>query len=349
MYGTVVALKQHLGNTRRSTEVAVDLEGRVCIEEVGESAPVGILASGILRGKQTQHVLQNGQGMGAVEHTCPETDFPSETPSRGLVTAVSQCLFGRCEEFVVTVGADLVGGIQPIKMGDVTVMGVAAVSVDKPLLKLFATADLHGWKQSQRLFKFFLILSVLAKDTCRLQRIRQSVEHYLVVHRAASGNRCRFAGRSLFGTHRRHNHKPVLTFSRCGVVGMRHHEVQVKIRSTLDNRIPFAKEIHVACVEVVLPKVSGEPCAAIGIHAPECTIDGTCNAPQVGVMVGHPSTTPVHEFGRSGTRLTQVAYHPEEWFVGLREVSDFRRPVVHLGIDVDGVFRIPRRVFLVVP
>ena len=109
-----MALEHHLSNACRGTEVSVNLEGRVCVEEVGESASVRILARSVLRGKQTEHVLQDGERMGAVEHTCPEAYLPAETPSCGLVATVGQCLLGCREEFIVAVGANLVGGIQAV-------------------------------------------------------------------------------------------------------------------------------------------------------------------------------------------------------------------------------------------
>ena len=98
-------------------------------------------------------------------------------------------------------------------MRDVAMMKVAAISINEPLLELFAAAYLHGWQQSQCLFEFFLVLSVLTQDARRLQSVRQGIEHNLVVHRASSGNRCGFASWPLLGTHGWHDNKPVFTIS----------------------------------------------------------------------------------------------------------------------------------------
>ena len=71
------------------------------IEEVGVGAPVGILAGSVVRGQQLQHILQNGEGMGAVEHTCPEADLPSQTPACGGIATIGERLLGSSEELVV--------------------------------------------------------------------------------------------------------------------------------------------------------------------------------------------------------------------------------------------------------
>ena len=190
MYGSVVTLQQHLGDAGRGTEVSVDLERRVGVEEVRECAAVWILAGSVLRWQQSQHVLEDGQGMAAVEHTCPEAYLPSEAPSCGLVTTVGQGLFGCGEEFVVVVGTDLVGGKESVEMGDMPVLPLTAIGIDEPLQELLAAANLHGWQQSQCLLESLLVLSVLAEDTRRIQCVRQSIEDDLVVHGAPSGDGC---------------------------------------------------------------------------------------------------------------------------------------------------------------
>ena len=66
-------------------------------------------------------------------------------------------------------------------------------------------------------------------------------------------------------------------------------------------------------------------------------------------MVGHPSFTTIHLPSCDGTSLTEVADHREERLLRLCKIAYQGRPVIHLCIDVDGVFRIPRRFHLVVP
>ena len=84
--------------------------------------------------------------MVAVEHAGPEAYLPAQTPSGGLVAAIGQRLLGSGKEFVVAVGRDLVGGEQSIEVGDMSVVHIATVSVDEPLLQLLPAAYLHGRK-----------------------------------------------------------------------------------------------------------------------------------------------------------------------------------------------------------
>ena len=111
----------------------------------------------------------------------------------------------------------------------------------------------------------------------------------------------------------------------------------------------LGEELLVARVEIMLPEVGGQPGTSRGEHAPGCAVHRTSDAPEVGVVVGHPSLAAIHLTSRNGTRLTEVADHREERLLRLCEVTHEGRPVVHLGIDVDGVFRIPGRIDLVVP
>ena len=85
-----MALQEHLGDACRDAEVAVDLEGRMGVEEVGIGAAVGIVAHVAVVGQQAQHVRDNLVGVVAVEHACPEAGLPTETPARGLVATLLQ-------------------------------------------------------------------------------------------------------------------------------------------------------------------------------------------------------------------------------------------------------------------
>ena len=99
------------------------------------------------------------------------------------------------------------------------------------------------------------------------------------------------------------------------------HVVHVEVGRALDDGVPLAQELYVASIEVVLPEVGGQPGAAIGIHTPESTVDRSGNTPDVRVVMGYPSATPVHILCSLRTRFAQVAYHGEERLVGLCKVA----------------------------
>ena len=71
--GAVVALQQHLGDSRRAAEVAVDLERRMGAEKVRVGA-CPVAAIGLDGG--LQQVLQQPVGMVAIAETGPEADLP---------------------------------------------------------------------------------------------------------------------------------------------------------------------------------------------------------------------------------------------------------------------------------
>ena len=83
MHVAVVALQQHLGNAGGTTEVAVNLEGWMGIEEVGVGAALFLLSA-----HQGELVANEFQGMVAIEQPGPEAYLPSHAPARGGVATV---------------------------------------------------------------------------------------------------------------------------------------------------------------------------------------------------------------------------------------------------------------------
>ena len=70
MYGSVMALHKHFGYTCGATEIAVDLERRMCVEHVGVCASVLIL-DGDIRVFEFQLVSDKSICVVAVKQTCP--------------------------------------------------------------------------------------------------------------------------------------------------------------------------------------------------------------------------------------------------------------------------------------
>ena len=55
----------------------------------------------------------------------------------------------------------------------------------------------------------------------------------------------------------------------------------------------------------------------------------------------HPSAGTVHLGGGLGTRHRNVSYHFDKRVVTLGEIGHLGGPVVHLDVDVGGVFGVP--------
>ena len=95
--------------------------------------------------------------------------------------------------------------------------------------------------------------------------------------------------------------------------------------------------------------MGGEPGSAVGEHAPLRTIYRACYAPDIGVMMCHPTTAAIHFLSRLCSRYTQILNQRIQRLRGVTEIRYLGRPVVHLRIDVDSIFTVPRRIFAVVP
>ena len=343
MYGAVVALQEHLCNACCATEVAVDLERRMGVEEVRIGAAVGILLYAAVVGQQVEHVGDDLQGVVAIEHTRPEVYLPAQAPARGHIATLGE-RGGSCgKEFGMGVGRDLIGGVKAVEMRDVAVVVLGVVGIDEPLLQLSVLPYLHWWQGCQGLVDTAIELGIpQAKGFHGLLQLGENIKDNLVVHGGAGGDGGAGAGGSVLGRCRGHGHQPA-------VLGMTLHIIEQKSCGALEYGKVSAQESLVASEEIVLPEVSREPCSARGEHAPLCAIDGPCYAPDVGVVVRHPPAAAVHLTCRQRPCLTEVAYEREERFGRVAEVAYLRDPVVHLGIDVDGVFAVPHGRYFIVP
>ena len=312
------------------------------IEEIGERASFGILEGSALGRQQPQHVLDDAESMVTVLHTCPEINLPAQTPARGHIATLLQGDGSGTEEFRMTIGRNLIAGIKSVEMGDVAVFVLGIITVNKPFLQLSVLAHLHRRQQGNSLSKGVLQGFVGLQDFSRMQSLRQDIEDNLVVHRATGRNRRVLTHGAMLWTHRGSGDEPA-------VLGMNLHEIEIEKSRTAHHGIPLAQELAVTIEEVMLPKMGGQPSSAMGEHAPIGTVNGSGNAPEIGIVMSHPATTAIHFAGRSGSRLTQITNHGEQRTGGFGEIRHLGWPVVHLGIDVDGVFRIPRGIHLVVP
>ena len=127
------------------------------------------------------------------------------------------------------------------------------------------------------------------------------------------------------------------------------HVVHQEVGSPLHDGVITLQQCFVARKQVLLPDVCRQPRTSRRKHAPCRTIHRSGNAPQICIVVSHPSSTTIHHVGCLASRLTQVTNHVEQGFLCLHKVAHHGGPVVHLSIDIDGVFRVPRGIHLVVP
>ena len=343
MDGTIVALEQHLSNTSSTTVVAINLERRMRIKEVRIGTSVGILPCTTVVGQQMEHIRQDLQSMVTIKHSCPEIYLPAQAPTRGHIATLCQRCGSSREQFRMLVGRNLVRRIESIEMGDVTMLVPRVVGINQPLLQLTILANLHRREIGQRGGQTFLQSGILHTQHLHGgENVAQHIEDNLVVHRRACRHSSALSFRSVFRRNGRHRHQPT-------ILRMTLYIVEQELGCPTHHGELLFQEGLIACEQVVLPEMSGQPGTARREHAPSGTIHRSCDAPQVGIMMSHPTATAVHLLRSHRTGLTQIINHREQGLCSLTQITDIRNPIVHLGIDINRIFRIPRRIHLVIP
>ena len=135
-----VALEQHFCHTGRRAKVAVYLERRVGVEQVGVGAP----AFGILRvGAAHQLHLPANYAVRVVPilRTGQDVDLPAHGPARTLISPECQGLHGGAKQIRCSILRDLITGVHPPEVRDVAVGALGVIDVLQPFLKLSMPAD----------------------------------------------------------------------------------------------------------------------------------------------------------------------------------------------------------------
>ena len=99
----------------------------------------------------------------------------------------------------------------------------------------------------------------------------------------------------------------------------------------------------------MLPQLGTQPGATRRKRPPTRAIHRCSYPPQISVLVKHPAAAAVVFFGHLAALIHQFFDHLDEGLHTFWQVARFRRPVVHLRVDVGGVFGIPGGVHVVVP
>ena len=127
-------------------------------------------------------------------------------------------------------------------------------------------------------------------------------------------------------------------------------EVEEELRGFLHDGIGFAaQERTVQAVLIALPEVQGEPRSAHRPDADVSIVDRRGVAPGVDVVVEHEAAGAVHLLRRPAAAVERHPDQVEQRPGGFGQVADFRRPVVHLDVDVGRVLAVPGRCEALVP
>ena len=348
VHSAIMTLQQHLAHASRTTEVTINLEWWMGIKQVGIGTATAPPLCGA--GYHVQHVLDNLKGMVTILHTCPEVDLPTQTPASSHIAALVQGVSRSGKQIGMTVGRYLVRRIQAVQMRYMAMLIFWIIAINQPLLQLSVSTYLHRWQLGNGIAQHGGINHIIiAQYLVCPQRTAQHIKHYLVVHGRSGCYRGILAYRSMFRRYCWHRYQPAGSLLHFAVLWIFLHIRQQEIGSSFQDGIASIKESLVASIQVVLPQVRGKPGTTCWEHTPCGTIHRSRNTPQVGVMMRHPTRTVVHGARRLSACYTQVANHREQRFLCLSQITHIGRPVVHLGIDVDGIFRVPSGIHLMVP
>ncbi len=170
-----VALQQHLRDPGAAAEVAVDLERRVVVEEVGQGR----------LGEQRRQVLV---GLLPVAEPREEVHHPGAAPARAAAAVRQPALerdargprqLGRAPE------RDRVSRVQAEEVGDVTVARLGFVEILEPLLQLAVLADPVRRQPVERALQTPAERRVLAEDLAGAQAVAKQLPDDPKVHRRA--------------------------------------------------------------------------------------------------------------------------------------------------------------------
>ncbi len=330
-----MALHQHLGDGGGGSEVAVNLERWVGVEEVGQRFVA-------------QEVGEEFVGAVAIAETGPEVDFPGEGPAGGTVTADIQRLAGGGEE-VGGGWSDLVGREETVEVGDVAVTLVGLRVFLDPFHEASVAGDADGCQSAQGILATATEGGIGTEDLFRSDAVFQKFADDLEVHGGTIGEDGGAAVREeefVFGRVRGIGDQ----FSGDGAAsGGFDEEIENELGGPPhDGPGALAKEGLVLGEKIVLPRVGGQPGSP---HRPDTmdSIRGGRAAPSVRKMVDHPAARAVGGLGGAGAGFDEAFDEVDERQFAIGQTGEVGRPVVHLEIDVGMEVGVPRGPELPVP
>ena len=326
-----MALHEHLVHAGDRTEVAVNLERRVRIEQV---------VVRLARGKEHAN---HRVGMVAVVHAGPKVDFPSERPAGRIVTALFQRNAGALDQIRSFFRRNLRAREEAVQVRNMAVLVVRIVPILEPFRNLSVLTGLCRRQALDSRFHLGAHIFINAQNLGSLDGVIQHVADNLVIHRGAKADVVTTV--VVFRGIARGGHQIL-------VAGFRffHEAVHEEERSTLHGRINVLEVSLVGrIVEEMFPEVRAEPAGTARPEAPG-TVNRGAAVPEVGIVVFHPALVyaPVHLrglFALRHHRLDLVDERPHAF----AEVRRFHRPVVHFEVDVRGVLAAPNRIRVLVP
>ena len=124
-----------------------------------------------------------------------------------------------------------------------------------------------------------------------------------------------------------------------------YHGRPEELGGALHYGIYFRQVSGVGVVQVMLPEVGAEPCAAGIGGAPGGMLPGIGVAPGIRHHVHHPSTRgrAIEHARRMLAGADSPPHQVDEWSVQLSQIARLGQPMVHLHVDVGVIVAVPGR------
>ena len=329
------ALDQHGGYPRNASEIAVDLEGRVIVKQVGQSGAL----------QQQPYVFPR---LFPVPQSRPEIDDPRPAPA-GVAPSVGEAAFqglsGRAGQVRGLLRGDLTAWIQGEQMGDVPVTRFHLRVLLQPFLQGAVGGNLRLGQVLEPLFQLCRQPGLPAQHFTGLDAVLEQQGEDLAVHGAALAQTGVLSAGMAVGVLRGQGgkHHPAALF----VPSEKIHKEQAGVPQQVE--VPVQEGL-VQGVLVPLPDVGAHPG---GAHHPvgggDAAVLRGAVPPEVRVVVGHKPSGAVHGLGHLPAPGIHLLQKGEKGHVALGQVAGLHRPVVHFRVDVDGVLAVPGRLQLAVP
>ena len=176
---------------------------------------------------------------------------------------------------------------------------IGVVPVVEPFLQLSPATHLQWGQSGQLLLQTVGQGEWFLEDAGCLDDVCEEVADEFVVHRHAGGS-----GGSVWMRVLRREAR-----ANYPVVFLRvaHHDLVEEAGGFHHCGIDFPQELGVAGVEPVLPEMLAHPCRPSGPKSGRCLVNGSRHAPDVGVVVEHPSVCTIHDVGALVSGVADVA------------------------------------------
>ncbi len=208
------------------------------------------------------------------------------------------------------------------------------VPVLEPLLEMAAFADLIRRQTGTRRDKLLTEFLINSEDFCGVDTIGEQVSQYLHVHcRSCTDTHAVLV--PVLRRYRRACNEPL---------GIRvlYKSIEEKFSRAFHCRINLFQELFVSTIVVVVPEMFAQPRATCRPEAIRRSVNRSRCTPNIGIVMAYPATSTVHNFCCASTGFSKVHYKRDERFSTLGKICRLSRPVIHLGVDVDGVLAFPR-------